>query len=59
LSLARLRDVVNVQGSLWWDVYSEALSALEALNLPLMVWLNTITDPPFNTEKINFLRKNN
>lgn len=28
---------------------------LDALNLSLKVWLNTITDPPSQTEKINLL----
>lgn len=46
-------------GDRYGVVYSEALPVLGALNIPRAVWLNTITDTPFHTEKINFLRKIN
>ena len=48
---------------MWWslyrDVHNEASNGVASADLSLVVWLNTITDPPFNTEKINFLSKNN
>jgi hypothetical protein len=48
---------------MWWslyrDVHNEAAPVLDALNMSFAVWLNRITDPPFHTEKINFLRKIN
>lgn len=41
----------GVSRSLYLDIYNEAAPVLDALNLSVMVWLNTITDPPFHTEK--------
>jgi len=42
-----------------YPIHNEASNSVASADLPLVVWLNTITDPPFHTEKINFLRKNN
>lgn len=44
---------------LWYRIHNKASNGTASSNLSLRVWLNTITDPPFHTEKIKFLRKNN
>lgn len=45
--------------TLWCDVCREASNGGASADLPLKVQLNTLLDPPSQTEKINFLRKNN
>lgn len=45
--------------ALWCGACSEDSNGAASADLSLVAWLNTITDPPFHTEKINFLRKIN
>ena len=37
-----------------YPIHNEASNSVSSADLPLVVWLNTITDPPYQTEKNKF-----